>query len=73
MHPVHFGIVMVVNLAIGFITPPLGANLFMAAQVGNIPFSELTKAIFGWIMAMLVALLIITFVPEISLFLTEGK
>nr|WP_067293029.1 TRAP transporter large permease [Marinobacterium profundum] len=69
MNPVHFGIVLVVNLAIGFITPPLGANLFMAAQVGNIPFSELSKAIMGWVLAMIFALLLITFIPEISLFL----
>lgn len=67
MDPVHFGIVMVVNLAIGFITPPLGANLFMAAQVGQIPFSQLSKAIMGWVFAMIFSLLIITFIPQISL------
>ena len=69
MDPIHFGIVMIVNLAIGFVTPPLGANLFMASQVGNVPIESLSRAILGWIGAMLVALMIITFVPAISLFL----
>ncbi|MBE2894892.1 TRAP transporter large permease [Spirabiliibacterium falconis] len=67
--PVHFGIIMVVNLAIGFITPPLGANLFMASQVGNVAFSELSKSILGWLGAMLIALLLITYIPQLSLFL----
>ena len=67
--PIHFGIVMIVNLAIGFITPPLGANLFMAAQVGNVRIEELSKSIVGWVAAMLVALLVITFIPAISLVL----
>lgn len=67
--PIHFGIIMIVNLAIGFITPPLGANLFMAAQVGNVRIEELSKSIVGWVAAMLVALLVITFIPAISLVL----
>jgi C4-dicarboxylate transporter, DctM subunit len=71
MDPVHFGIIMIVNLAIGFITPPLGANLFMAAQVGGIRVESLSRAILGWIMAMIVALLLITFIPPISLFLPD--
>ncbi|MCZ4311301.1 TRAP transporter large permease [Vibrio atlanticus] len=69
MDPVHFGIVMVVNLAIGFVTPPLGANLFMASQVGQIPFEDLSRAVLGWIVSMVAALMLITFIPEISLWL----
>ncbi|HGE5936275.1 TPA: TRAP transporter large permease [Vibrio cholerae] len=69
MDPVHFGIVMVVNLAIGFVTPPLGANLFMASQVGDIRFEDLSRAVMGWIASMIAALMLITFVPEISLWL----
>lgn len=65
--PVHFGIIMVVNLAIGFVTPPLGANLFMASQVGQVSLEKLSRAIGGWIIAMLVALAVITFVPGVSL------
>lgn len=71
MSPVHFGIVMIVNLAIGFVTPPLGANLFMASQVGGVSLAELSRAIIGWIGAMIVALLIITFIPQMSLLLVE--
>ncbi|MDK9757898.1 TRAP transporter large permease [Vibrio sp. D173a] len=67
MDPIHFGIVMIVNLAIGFVTPPLGANLFMASQVGKVPIEALSKAIMGWIGAMIVALMLITFIPAISL------
>ena len=67
MDPVHFGIVMIVNLAIGFVTPPLGANLFMASQVGKVPIESLSKSIMGWIGAMIIALMLITFIPAISL------
>lgn len=67
MHPVHFGIVMVVNLAIGFVTPPLGANLFMASQIGQISLEKLSRAMPGWILVMLLALLVITFVPALSM------
>lgn len=67
LSPIHFGIIMVVNLAIGFVTPPLGANLFMASQVGGIKIELLSRAIIGWIGAMIVALLLITFIPSISL------
>lgn len=67
LNPVHFGIVMIVNLAIGFVTPPLGANLFMASQIGGIKIELLSRAIIGWIGAMIVALLLITFIPSISL------
>lgn len=65
--PVHFGIVMIVALAIGFVTPPLGANLFMAAQVGQVGFDRIARKIFPWVMAMIVALLIIAFVPSLTL------
>ncbi len=69
--PVHFGIVMIVALAIGFVTPPLGANLFMAAQVGKIPFDVLARRIFPWVGVMIIALLIIAFIPWLSIGLPE--
>ena len=65
--PVHFGIVMIVALAIGFVTPPLGANLFMAAQVGGVPFDRIARRILPWVVTMIVALFIIAFAPVISL------
>lgn len=72
VHPVHFGIIMVMNLSIGFITPPLGANLFMASQVGNISYDNLVKKIWPWIIVMIVLLLIVTYFPDISLALPKA-
>ena len=63
---VHFGMIMIVNLCIGFVTPPLGANLFMTAQVGRLKFDDLARAIVPWIVVMIFALLIITYVPPVS-------
>ena len=67
--PVHFGIIMVVNLAIGFITPPLGVNLFVACGIGKISIEELSKSMIPWLLVMVTCLMLITFIPEISLFL----
>lgn len=69
--PVHFGIIMVVNLAIGFITPPLGINLFVAARVGDEPLETVVKGIIPFILIMLFDLLLITFIPEISMTLVN--
>jgi len=69
--PVHFGIVMIVALAIGFVTPPLGANLFMAAQVGKVPFDQIARKIFPWVGVMILALLVIAFIPSLSLGLPQ--
>ncbi len=69
--PVHFGIIMVVNLAIGFITPPLGVNLFVACGIGNISIEDLSKSIVPWLLVMIICLTLITFIPEISLFLPK--
>lgn len=67
--PIHFGIVTIVNLAIGFVTPPLGANLFMASAIGNVPLNKLAKDIWPWIGVAVTALLLITYVPDLVLFL----
>ena len=69
--PIHFGIVMVVNLAIGFITPPLGINLFVASRVGGAQLSEVIKGIVPFIVVMIIDLLLITYLPAISLFLPK--
>ena len=65
--PIHFGIIMVVNLAIGFVTPPLGVNLFVSSALTKIPVERIIKFAIPFIGAFIVALLIITFVPDISL------
>ncbi|SKA70296.1 TRAP transporter large permease subunit [Desulfobaculum bizertense] len=69
--PVHFGIVMVVNLALGFVTPPVGVNLFVASGVAKVKIEKLSKVVFPLLGIMLVVLLLVTYVPELSLFLTR--
>ena len=67
MHPVHFGVMMVVNLAIGFVTPPIGVNLFVASSLSDIPVMEIAGKAMPMILYFLAALLLLTFVPAISL------
>ena len=61
--PVHFGIIMTLNLAIGFITPPYGANLFVGSAIGKIPFQRIVKWIWGFIAAAVIALMVVTYFP----------
>ena len=65
--PVHFGVIMVVNLCIGFVTPPIGINLFVASSLSKVPVMSIARKAVPMIIAFLIALLIITFVPWISL------
>lgn len=67
--PVHFGIIMVTNLAIGFITPPLGVNLFVASRVGETTLDVVIKGIIPFLVLMIITLMLITYVPAISMFL----
>ena len=67
----HFGIIMVVNLAIGFITPPLGVNLFVASRVGETTLDDVIKGIIPFLIVMIVVLLFITYVPAISMLLPD--
>jgi len=67
--PVHFGVIMTVNLAIGFCTPPLGANLFIATGVANVSLESLIKSIIPYLFMMILMLFIVTYVPQLSLFL----
>ncbi|MDK2879423.1 MAG: hypothetical protein PWR06_2139 [Thermoanaerobacteraceae bacterium] len=67
--PILFGIIMVVNLAIGMVTPPLGVNLFVACGIGKLTLERISKAVVPFILAMVAALLLITYVPDISMFL----
>ncbi len=67
MNPIHFGIMMVVNLAIGFVTPPIGVNMFVASSLTNVPVMDIAKKAMPMILIFFAALLIITFVPAISL------
>ena len=67
MNPIHFGVMMVVNLAIGFVTPPIGVNLFVASSLTDIPVVVIAKRALPLIGFFLIALLLITFIPQISL------
>jgi C4-dicarboxylate transporter DctM subunit len=67
MDSVQFGVIMVVNLAIGFVTPPIGVNLFVASSLTDVPVMEIAKKSMPMILFFLLALLLITFVPQISL------
>ncbi|HMQ41646.1 MAG TPA: TRAP transporter large permease [Paracoccus sp. (in: a-proteobacteria)] len=70
--PVHFGVVMIVNLAMGMITPPLGVNLFAAASVAQIPVQRMFRSLLMPLATVVLALLLITYIPAISLYLTRG-
>ncbi|PAU78327.1 TRAP transporter large permease [Halomonas salipaludis] len=65
--PVHFGIIMVVSLAIGFITPPLGINLFVAARIGNSSLGPVIQGVVPFVIVMILALVVIAYVPQLSL------
>jgi len=69
--PVHFGIIMVLNLCIGLCTPPVGSVLFVGSSVAGLPISRLIRPLLPLFVAMLVALLVITYVPIISLWLPD--
>jgi C4-dicarboxylate transporter DctM subunit len=65
--PIHLGIIMVVNMEIGLITPPVGLNLFVTSAVTGMKLTEVIKAAWPWLMLLLSFLMIITYVPAVSL------
>ena len=67
--PVHFGTIMVLNLAIGLITPPMALNLFIGSQISGLPISKIARPVVPFLFASLAILVIVSFVPSISLFL----
>ena len=69
VHPVHLGVLMIVNTEVGLCHPPVGLNLYIASSIAKMGISEITMAVLPWLCAMLVFLGLITYVPEISLWL----
>ena len=67
INEIHLGVIMVVNLAVGFITPPFGVNLFVASRMINVPVLTLGKKVLPFIATFIIALLMITFIPALSL------
>lgn len=65
--PIHLGIIMVVNMEIGLITPPVGLNLFVTSAVTGMPLTSVIRAAWPWLMLLLSFLLIITYIPAVSL------
>lgn len=69
--PVHFGVVVIVNMMIGLITPPYGELLFLIGGVSKIPLAELIREIWGFILTLLIALILIILFPELVLFIPQ--
>jgi tripartite ATP-independent transporter DctM subunit len=69
IHPVHFGIILIANLCIGLCTPPVGTCLFVGCGVGNTTLAKVTGSLIPFLLAMVAALLVVTFIPQLSLFL----
>ena len=67
--PIHFGIILVVSNEIALLTPPLGVNLFVSSRIANIPVEKVAVGVLPYIIVLLFCSLLITFVPQISLFL----
>lgn len=69
--PVHFGVVMTLNLMIGLLTPPLGMGLYTVQKVAGISFERIAKAAFPFLLPLIIVLFLVTYVPDISLFLAN--
>lgn len=67
--PIHFGVIMIVNMAIGCVTPPVGVNLFVACKLGNIQMDKMIRQLVPFWAVLIFDLLVIAFVPQLSLFL----
>ena len=69
--PTHLGVLMIINMQIGLVTPPVGLNLFVTASVAELSLEDTIKASFPWLLVLLAVLMLITFVPWISLIIPE--
>jgi tripartite ATP-independent transporter DctM subunit len=69
MEPHHFGIVMMLNLGIGLLTPPVGSTLFVGCAIGRVKIEEMVKPMIPFYVTMLITLILITYIPQISLWL----
>jgi C4-dicarboxylate transporter DctM subunit len=69
--PIHFGVMITVNMEIGMITPPVGLNLYVASGISKLGLSEMTVAVWPWLLTMLVFLMIITYWPPLTLWLPQ--
>jgi tripartite ATP-independent transporter DctM subunit len=70
--PVHFGVVLVLNIMIGLVTPPVGMCLYVVSEVGKVPVGDIVAEIWPYILALIGVLLIVTYVPAVSLWLPQA-
>jgi C4-dicarboxylate transporter, DctM subunit len=70
--PIHLGVIMVVNMEIGMVTPPVGLNLFVTSGVTGMNLVQVTRAALPWLMVLLVFLVLVTYIPAISLALPNA-
>ncbi len=70
--PIHLGIIMTVNMEIGMITPPVGLNLFVTSGISQLPVTKVIRAALPWLVVLLAALIIVTYVPWVSLVLPRA-
>ena len=71
IHPVHLGIIFLANLELGYITPPVGLNLFLASYRFNMPLDKIYRAVVPFFLIMLLTVFVITYVPGFTLLLAE--
>jgi C4-dicarboxylate transporter DctM subunit len=72
INPIHFGILMAVNMEVGLCHPPVGLNLYVASGIAKMGISEVTIAVLPWLCVMLIFLVMVTYIPEISLWLPRA-
>ena len=72
MDPIHFGIIMVMNLSVGLCTPPVGSVLFIGCSVANTKIQHVIKPLLPMFVVMILTLLLVTYVPELSLWLPHA-
>jgi C4-dicarboxylate transporter DctM subunit len=70
--PIHFGVMITVNMEIGMITPPVGLNLYVACGISKLGLSEMTVAVWPWLLTMLVFLVLVTYWPPLSIWLPKA-
>lgn len=71
INPIHFGVIMVLNLMIGLLTPPFGLSLYIAQDIAEIPYSKAVKAILPFLAVIIAVLALVTYVPSLSMFLID--
>jgi tripartite ATP-independent transporter DctM subunit len=67
--PVHFGIIMMLNLGIGLVTPPVGTTLFVGCAIGKVPIEQAARTLWPFWLAMFIVLMLVTYVPALALWI----